>query len=69
MIATSFTKLVGATAPIQLSAMPGIATPELVAAVADAGGLGMLGAPMFPPALLDRTLGRLEERTASSGSP
>ena len=43
MITTAFTKLVGASAPIQLAAMPGIATPELVAAVADAGGLGMFG--------------------------
>lgn len=63
MIATSFTRLVGVTAPIQLAAMPGISTPELVAAVADAGGLGMLGAPMFSPALLDRTLGQLAEKT------
>jgi len=32
MITTSFTKLVGVSAPIQLAAMPAIATPELVAA-------------------------------------
>ena len=63
MISTTFTRLVGVTAPIQLAAMPGISTPELVVAVADAGGLGMLGAPLYSPVLLDRTLGQLSERT------
>jgi nitronate monooxygenase len=45
---TAFTDLVGCTVPIQLASMPGIATPALAAAVADAGGLGMIGAPMLP---------------------
>ena len=63
MIATSFTRLVGVPAPIQLAAMPGIATPDLVAAVADAGGLGMLGAPLLSAAVLERVLEQLAERT------
>jgi NAD(P)H-dependent flavin oxidoreductase YrpB (nitropropane dioxygenase family) len=63
MIVTPFTKLVGVSAPIQLAAMPGIATPDLVAAVADAGGLGMLGAPLMSAAVLDRALEQLSERT------
>ena len=63
MIATPFTKLLGIPAPIQLASMPGVATPALVAAVADAGGLGMLGAAMLSPALLERTVGELAERT------
>jgi len=63
MITTSFTKLVGVSAPIQLAAMPAIATPELVAAVADAGGLGMLGAPMMPAAVLEGVLEQLSQRT------
>jgi NAD(P)H-dependent flavin oxidoreductase YrpB (nitropropane dioxygenase family) len=54
---------VGVSAPIQLAAMPGIATPALVAAVADAGGLGMLGAPLMPPVMLERLLGQLAETT------
>jgi NAD(P)H-dependent flavin oxidoreductase YrpB (nitropropane dioxygenase family) len=66
VIATSFTRLVGASAPIQLAAMPGIATPELVAAVAEAGGLGMLGAPLLSAGLLERTLGELAERTTGA---
>ena len=63
MIATSFTKLVGVSAPIQSAAMPGISTPELVAAVADAGGLGMIGAPMLPPPVLESILEGLAART------
>ena len=41
---TRFTELVGCTLPIQSAAMSGIVTPELVAAVSNAGGLGMLAA-------------------------
>jgi NAD(P)H-dependent flavin oxidoreductase YrpB (nitropropane dioxygenase family) len=63
MLTTSFMKLVGARMPIQLASMPGVATPELVAAVADAGGLGMLGASMLPPAALEEMLDALHRRT------
>jgi nitronate monooxygenase len=63
VIATSFTKRVGATVPIQLASMPGICTPELVAAVADAGGLGMLGAPLLSAAVLQSALEGLADRT------
>jgi NAD(P)H-dependent flavin oxidoreductase YrpB (nitropropane dioxygenase family) len=63
VIATSFTRLVGASAPIQLAAMPGICTPELVAAVADAGGLGMLGAPLLSARVLEATLEQLAAST------
>jgi len=63
VISTSFTKLVGVSAPIQLAAMPGISTPDLVAAVADAGGLGMIGAPLMPAPLLEAVLEQLSDRT------
>lgn len=39
---TRFTRLVGCSVPVQCAAMSGIATPELAAAVSNAGGLGML---------------------------
>lgn len=45
---TRFTELVGCTLPIQLAGIPGVCTPELVTAVADAGGLAMIGLPMTP---------------------
>jgi nitronate monooxygenase len=43
-LATSFTELVGCTLPIQQAGMGGASTPELAAAVSNAGGLGMLTA-------------------------
>jgi NAD(P)H-dependent flavin oxidoreductase YrpB (nitropropane dioxygenase family) len=43
--------------------MPGISTPELVAAVADAGGLGMVGAPLMSAPVLAGVLEGLSERT------
>jgi NAD(P)H-dependent flavin oxidoreductase YrpB (nitropropane dioxygenase family) len=63
VITTSFTELVGVSAPIQLAAMPGICTPDLVAAVADAGGLGMVGAPLMSAPVLEAVLEQLSERT------
>ncbi len=41
-VRTSFTDLVGCALPIQLAAMGGVGTPALAAAVARAGGLGMV---------------------------
>jgi nitronate monooxygenase len=63
VIVTSFTKLVGVSAPIQLAAMGGVATPALVAAVSDAGGLGMLSAPLLSPAELEAILDEIAART------
>jgi nitronate monooxygenase len=63
VIQTAFTKLVGAAAPIQLAGMGGIATPDLVVAVADAGGLGMLGAAGIPGAALEGLLDEIAGRT------
>ncbi|MEB2346145.1 MAG: nitronate monooxygenase [Deltaproteobacteria bacterium] len=60
---TPFTIQVGCAAPIQLAGMPGISTVELAAAVADAGGLGMLGGAMMPALALDAALGALQQIT------
>src|SRR5689334_493625 len=46
--------------------MPGVATPALVAAVADAGGLGMLGAPLLPAPVLEETLEDLAKQTSGA---
>lgn len=64
MIATSFTRLVGASAPIQMAAMPGISTPRLVAAVANAGAVGMLGAPLLSARVLEATLDQIGAATS-----
>ncbi len=63
MLRTRFTDLVGCSLPLQLAAMPGVGTPELVAAVADAGGLAMIGLPMVPPPMVAATLDQLASRT------
>jgi NAD(P)H-dependent flavin oxidoreductase YrpB (nitropropane dioxygenase family) len=63
MLRTSFTALIGCTVPIQLAPMPDIATLELAAAVADAGGLGMIGTAMVPPPVLETMLDDLRKRT------
>jgi len=48
MLHTAFTDLVGCEVPIQLAPMGTICTPELMAAVNDAGGMAMTGMPMAP---------------------
>ena len=48
MLSTAFTDLVGCQVPIQQAGMGGVSTPELAAAVADAGGLGMVSMVMHP---------------------
>lgn len=66
MIETPFTRLVDASTPIQLAAMPGVSVPDLVAAVAGAGGLGMLPAPLMSPAALERALDEVSEKTSGA---
>lgn len=63
MLETAFTRRVGCRVPIQSAAMPGIATPDLVAAVADAGALAMLPAPMLSAEALGSALDQLALRT------
>jgi len=64
MIKTRFTKLVGASAPIQVASMPGVSTPALVAAVADAGAVGMFGASGMPAPLLEADLEQIAKGTS-----
>jgi nitronate monooxygenase len=44
MLTTRFTELVGCTVPIQQAGMGAASSPELAAAVSNAGALGMIGA-------------------------
>ena len=66
MLTTRFTELVGCARPLQLAGMPGVVTPNLACAVADAGGLAMLPAAGIPAALLVHAM---EEVAARSGAP
>lgn len=63
MAATRFTDLVGCEVPIQCAAMSGIVTPELVAAVSNAGGLGMLAAGRRGADVLTAQIGATRELT------
>ena len=63
MLETSFTRLTGASVPIQIAAMPGISTHELVAATAGAGALGMLSGVSLAPERLAAELEQLGART------
>ncbi len=63
MLETAFTRLTGASAPLQIAAMPGISTRALVAAVADAGALGMLSGVSLSPQALAAELEALRAHT------
>ena len=64
VLTTRFTELLGCALPIQLAPMGGLDGVPLAAAVAEAGGLGMLPASGLPTPLLAEVLDRLKERTS-----
>jgi len=57
--ATRFTELVGCELPLQLAPMGTVGTPELVAAVANAGGHGMFAGVMVPPPALRQVIDQI----------
>jgi NAD(P)H-dependent flavin oxidoreductase YrpB (nitropropane dioxygenase family) len=64
MLETAFTRLVGCTVPLQQAGMGGVATPDLAAAVADAGALGMINMVMAPATAVEAALEGLAKRTS-----
>lgn len=58
---SSFTALVGCELPLQLAVLGGVGTPALAAAVADAGGLGMM--PGGSPDDVDRFIAQARGAT------
>src|SRR5437763_15250678 len=64
MLTTRFTKLVGCRVPIQQAGMGGVASPELALAVAEAGGLGMLGGVLIPAPVLAEMLDGMRRQTS-----
>ena len=66
MLDTAFTDLVGCRVPIQQAGMGGVATPELAAAVADAGAVGMVTMPMVPAADVEVALDALIGQTTGT---
>src|SRR4051794_31113807 len=61
--ATTVTERLGIRLPIIQAPMAGATTPELVAAVSEAGGLGSLGAAMLSPDDLRGAIRAIRERT------
>ncbi|MBF6557882.1 MAG: nitronate monooxygenase [Acidimicrobiales bacterium] len=64
MLTTRFTELVGCHVPLQQAGMGMVATPELAAAVADAGAVGMVALPLAPSDQVAAELAGLKSRTA-----
>jgi nitronate monooxygenase len=64
MIDTPFTRLVGCTVPLQLAGMGRILSPELAAAVSDAGGLGQITFAGWPVEVAEQRLDRLRTLTS-----
>jgi nitronate monooxygenase len=62
---TRFTDLVGCAVPLQQAGMGWVAGPDLAVAVAEAGGLGMIGMPMVPAATLAGMLDTVGQRTSN----
>jgi len=67
MLRTKFTELVGCTVPIQQAGIGKLASPALAAAVADAGGLGMVsGIGAAPPEYVAKILDGLRRSTSGA---
>jgi enoyl-[acyl-carrier protein] reductase II len=63
MFKTELTEKLGIEYPIIQAGMGGVATAELVAAVSNAGGLGVIGAAMMTPAILREEVGKVKDLT------
>jgi NAD(P)H-dependent flavin oxidoreductase YrpB (nitropropane dioxygenase family) len=63
MLTTRFTELVGCTVPIQQAPIGGCATPRLAAAIAEAGGLGMVAVTGDPPEIVAAQLDQARRQT------
>ena len=67
MLQTKFTELLGCAVPLQQAGMGKLASPALAAAVADAGGLGMVsGIGAAPPEYVARLLDGLRRSTSGA---
>ena len=64
MLRTRFTDLVGCTVPIQQAPIGGCANPRLAAAVAEAGGLGMVSVTGDPPEVVAAQLDQARQLSA-----
>lgn len=61
---TRLCDILGIEYPVILAGMGGVATAELVAAVSEAGGLGIVGAATMPPDEIERQVRRIRDLTS-----
>jgi nitronate monooxygenase len=67
MLSTKFTDIVGCRVPIQQAGMGlGLANPRLAAAVATAGGLGMVSVYGLPPETISQMFTTLAQKTSGT---
>ena len=66
LLRTKFTDLLGCRLPLQQAAIGSLANPRLASAVANAGGLGMVGITGFQPEKTFEVLQSLKERTSGA---
>jgi len=64
MISTRFTKMLGIRHPVVQAGMGGVARAELVAAVSNAGGLGMLGMIRMSPDFIQEQIRKTRALTS-----
>jgi enoyl-[acyl-carrier protein] reductase II len=62
-IRTAFTDLVGVRLPILNAGMGWVSLPKMVAAVSNAGGVGVLGAGVQPPSLVREQIHEIRKLT------
>src|SRR3546814_18073030 len=62
-LATALTRRLGIEVPVLQAGMALVARPPLVAAVSEAGGLGVLGAAASPPEALAREIAEVRSLT------
>lgn len=63
MLETAFTRLFGLRYPIMQAPMGSVSSPELVAAVSNAGGMGMLACVGLPPELIRQQIRQVRALT------
>ena len=63
MLKTRLTEEYGVDLPFVSAGMGFVALPELVAAISNAGGLGLLGVGVTPPPLLEKQIDRIRSLT------
>ncbi|KAJ1557584.1 hypothetical protein HK405_015653, partial [Cladochytrium tenue] len=68
-IQTPLTKLFGIQHPIILAGMNATSGPELVAAVTNAGGLGVFGGLGYTPEMMKESIAEIKRNLTRKGAP